>query len=685
MPRKPLTDRADRRRTGASRAAQGLLTAALAVGAVVTTPGGAGAVAVPPTPSGLPAGVEALQPYVGQQGCDPVAKPGVRAFSSMLLNTYRDTRSLGIVRDCGIGGSSEHKEGRAFDWGVSAYNASHVAEVDAVKEWLLASNGTVRAARARRLGIMYMIWNRKIWKAYQIDRGWQDYSGPSPHTDHVHFSFGWNGARQHTSWWTKVVAPIEYGPYAPAPSTPTPPPPAPSVTPVRSPENLKIVATYGGLALRSGSTGTAVKVVQTGLKITADGDYGSNTVAAVKAFQTSRGLAGTGVFGSAEWQALFPRPIQPFGRFESVTATAVRGWAADADTTSPINVKVTVDGAVVKTAAAALPRPELATAYPTVGTAHGYDIPVRIPAGTHRVCVVGVNLGAGSDTSTGCASITVTASPMTATSRSEGVVHVFQRGPAGNVERLRYDAGTLSAPQAIAGQITGAPAPVWRSSTLQEVLVRGTDNALQVTQRVAGGGDYSPLKSIGGAPVTSRPAVSARGTTGRVDLVVRGEGGSLVHRVSRKAGSWTAGTDLGGKILAGTAPALAWTPSGRLDAVVVGNDQQLWRKSMSSTGSWSSWEALGGVTTSDITAVATSTTGVSIAVRGTDGKGYVRSVAKEVGSGRWTSLGGVLASAPAIANAPGSAVTEVFATGTNGAVYRNTRTSGSWSGWVRES
>ena len=38
------------------------------------------------------------------------------------------------------------------------------------------------------------------WKAYAPDKGWQAYTGASPHTDHVHFSLSWDGARAMTSW-----------------------------------------------------------------------------------------------------------------------------------------------------------------------------------------------------------------------------------------------------------------------------------------------------------------------------------------------------------------------------------------------------------------------------------------------------------------------------------------------------
>lgn len=49
--------------------------------------------------------------------------------------------------------------------------------------------------------------------------------------------------------------------------------------------------------LQQGSTGDAVKQLQTALGITADGVYGPQTAAAVKAFQTKNGLTPDGVYG----------------------------------------------------------------------------------------------------------------------------------------------------------------------------------------------------------------------------------------------------------------------------------------------------------------------------------------------------------------------------------------------------
>ena len=141
---------------------------------------------------------EGYTSYVGQASCNNAAKPGVVAFRDLILKTYPCTGDYGISRACSQGGKSEHKEGRAWDWKL---NAPHPA-ADAVLNWLLATdkNG-VKHAMARRLGIMYMIWNRKVWKAYQSSKGWQNYTGASPHTDHVHFSFSWDGANKKTSFW----------------------------------------------------------------------------------------------------------------------------------------------------------------------------------------------------------------------------------------------------------------------------------------------------------------------------------------------------------------------------------------------------------------------------------------------------------------------------------------------------
>lgn len=183
------------------------------------------------------AAIEPLAGYQAQTTCSPVAKPGVADFSRRLLRAFPTTRSLGIVRACSAGGRSEHKEGRAFDWAVNARSAADRTRVAKVMRWLLKTDrfGN-RYAMARRLGIQYMIWNRKIWGSYAADAGWRRYGGASPHTDHVHFSFTWAGARARTSFWTGKVGNVGR---APTPTLPTPKPaptvPRPTTTPTPRP------------------------------------------------------------------------------------------------------------------------------------------------------------------------------------------------------------------------------------------------------------------------------------------------------------------------------------------------------------------------------------------------------------------------------------------------------------------
>jgi hypothetical protein len=147
--------------------------------------------------------VDDLAPYQPQTRCDPRSKPGVRGFSGIVLLTFPATRSLGIVRACSIGGRSEHKEGRAWDWGVRVSSPSEYAAARRVLAWLLGTDlYGHRYAMARRFGVMYIIYNRHIWGSYAASRGWRQYVGADPHTTHMHLSFSWAGARMRTSYWS---------------------------------------------------------------------------------------------------------------------------------------------------------------------------------------------------------------------------------------------------------------------------------------------------------------------------------------------------------------------------------------------------------------------------------------------------------------------------------------------------
>jgi hypothetical protein len=155
--------------------------------------------------------IEPAGGYEGQEKCDPDAEPGVIAFRSRVLGKYPWTGDSGISRGCSVGGQSEHKEGRAWDWRVNAGSEHDVAAVKDLFSSLFAKDeyGNEHAL-ARRLGVMYLIWNRKIWFP---GSGWRTYCVQKPrgcvdegdlrhpHTDHVHFSFTWDGAKKNTTYY----------------------------------------------------------------------------------------------------------------------------------------------------------------------------------------------------------------------------------------------------------------------------------------------------------------------------------------------------------------------------------------------------------------------------------------------------------------------------------------------------
>ncbi|MFT4306919.1 MAG: hypothetical protein QM604_08515 [Microbacterium sp.] len=122
----------------------------------------------------------------------------------------------------------------------------------------------------------------------------------------------------------------------------------------------------------------------------------------------------------------------PFGGYNLVVERGqftVQGWAIDPDeTTTALTVSLTVDGTSDwGTFTADYSRPDVGAAYPEAGDDHGMNGVFQIVGGDHTVCVTVRNVGAGSDTSFGCTTISVvTASPYGGTSAEAiaGGVHV---------------------------------------------------------------------------------------------------------------------------------------------------------------------------------------------------------------------------------------------------------------------
>jgi hypothetical protein len=172
--------------------------------------------------------IEPFTDYVPQTSCDATPKPGVVAFRTLVLATYSryGGSDLGISNSCAREGmTSEHSEGRAWDFGLDARKGIQRAAAQRFLDWLFApdSAGNEQAV-ARRFGVMYVIWNDRIrsvggdWRPYQpasCGATVKKRDRTACHENHVHLSFSWNGAWKRTSAWTGRVSPTDFGPCVP--------------------------------------------------------------------------------------------------------------------------------------------------------------------------------------------------------------------------------------------------------------------------------------------------------------------------------------------------------------------------------------------------------------------------------------------------------------------------------------
>jgi hypothetical protein len=121
------------------------------------------------------------------EGCtekDPTGTGG--CVTKRTLHMYKETKKAGFNMFVGCyrgGGPYEHPKGRACDWSLQK---SGFSSYDTDKEFKYGNDLMAFLVRnGDKLGIYYVIWNRKIWFPAN---GWSDYHGVSAHTDHVHVS-----------------------------------------------------------------------------------------------------------------------------------------------------------------------------------------------------------------------------------------------------------------------------------------------------------------------------------------------------------------------------------------------------------------------------------------------------------------------------------------------------------------
>ncbi len=101
----------------------------------------------------------------------------------------------------------------------------------------------------------------------------------------------------------------------------------------------------------------------------------------------------------------------PFGYVDEVQALVggvrLRGWAADPDTSAPVQVHFYV-GSQGNVALAADERADIGLAYPNLGARHGFDVRLSVaPGSNERVCAYAINsAGRGANTLISCTYVT---------------------------------------------------------------------------------------------------------------------------------------------------------------------------------------------------------------------------------------------------------------------------------------
>ena len=101
----------------------------------------------------------------------------------------------------------------------------------------------------------------------------------------------------------------------------------------------------------------------------------------------------------------------PFGAIDAVNArpqsVTAGGWAIDPDTSAPIIVQMYIDSRANAMTWANQSRTDVGAVYPSSGPNHGYNLKMATTAGTHTVCLYGINTGPGTSVQFGCRAVTV--------------------------------------------------------------------------------------------------------------------------------------------------------------------------------------------------------------------------------------------------------------------------------------
>lgn len=161
--------------------------------------------------AGVPEPYGAVAPWE----CSPVMRAGTRAFGDMLVAASGARYTYQDVRPCNAGwgvARSQHKTGRAIDLMVDSRDPQGRVDGLELLAWLFEAVDGVPHARLRRLGIVEIIWDARMWTTAEAAHittpdpaTWRPYTGlgcagdplgqaTECHFDHFHFTLSAAGA-----------------------------------------------------------------------------------------------------------------------------------------------------------------------------------------------------------------------------------------------------------------------------------------------------------------------------------------------------------------------------------------------------------------------------------------------------------------------------------------------------------
>ncbi len=153
-------------------------------------------------------------PWVGESGCSGTFESGTRKVREWVLEYWPVVPRVYGYSCRRIGGTnrmSVHGTGRALDIVIPIDTSKPTADSadndkgDPLANYLLE--------HADEFGIQLLIWDRKIWSsAWPPGSRLRDYSGVSPHHDHIHMELNPAGAAENTPWFDTPMGPPDFGP-----------------------------------------------------------------------------------------------------------------------------------------------------------------------------------------------------------------------------------------------------------------------------------------------------------------------------------------------------------------------------------------------------------------------------------------------------------------------------------------